>query len=600
MFLRKFGAAMRTRAGSAAAMLAMLTRLAARLPTQTRRSEESEHFQQFSTPIALGFVAAEAAALDTGRSRARTLRRDRLAGDLRRTRQGTAGAERDRRYPRRSARPPVPRHRGQPPQRRADPRPARSGDPAERRADEPAFLGLASCRGPLRRSRDPAHSSALARLADGGRLVAITGHNLAPDKPAWREGFVRLQEKGRVVFSAAIDGQAYVRHGTNIETRLTVIDRVPAEDPRASFRPRRASRPMPPNCSTGCRVWCRRARRSQRPRHLPPRRHVSAPRAASRAAEAAAAPARQAPGAAAGSRRARLRDPRLDAGRAARLTAASMKATRCKRSTFRARSRIRPGWCSRRRWPRSPLPAPRYRPHLPPACSRPGCCPTPSSKASSMPARPMRVISPVRGLSTRPSMSSRPRPTMPRTPCVSGAAGFSATAPAPARAARSPASSSTTGSRAAAARVWVSKSDKLIEDAQRDWSAIGGYRSDIMPLSRFRQGAPIRLDEGILFTTYATLRTQAQGRQAEPRPADHRLARTRLRRRHRLRRGPRHGQRRRRQVRARRKETVAAGPRRAAPAARAARRARALRLGDRRHDRAEPRLCRAPRPLGRR
>src|ERR1700741_5439733 len=63
MFLRKFGAAMRTRAGSAAAMLEMLTRLAARLPTQTRRSEESEHFQQFSTPIALGFVAAEAAAL---------------------------------------------------------------------------------------------------------------------------------------------------------------------------------------------------------------------------------------------------------------------------------------------------------------------------------------------------------------------------------------------------------------------------------------------------------------------------------------------------------------------------------------------------------
>src|SRR5215472_17731720 len=61
MFLRKFGAAMRTRAGSPAAMLDMLTRLAARLPTQTRRSEESEHFQQFSTPITLGYVAAEAA-----------------------------------------------------------------------------------------------------------------------------------------------------------------------------------------------------------------------------------------------------------------------------------------------------------------------------------------------------------------------------------------------------------------------------------------------------------------------------------------------------------------------------------------------------------
>ncbi len=41
MFLRKFGAAMRTRAGAAAAMLDMLIRLPQRLASQTRRSEES-------------------------------------------------------------------------------------------------------------------------------------------------------------------------------------------------------------------------------------------------------------------------------------------------------------------------------------------------------------------------------------------------------------------------------------------------------------------------------------------------------------------------------------------------------------------------------
>jgi hypothetical protein len=63
LFLRKFGTAMRARAGSAAAMLDMLARLAARLPSQTRRSEESERLQQFSTPVTLGFVAAQAAAL---------------------------------------------------------------------------------------------------------------------------------------------------------------------------------------------------------------------------------------------------------------------------------------------------------------------------------------------------------------------------------------------------------------------------------------------------------------------------------------------------------------------------------------------------------
>jgi hypothetical protein len=57
------GGAMRSRAGSAAAMIEMLTRLAGRLPSQTRRSEESEQLQQFSTPIALGFAAAESAML---------------------------------------------------------------------------------------------------------------------------------------------------------------------------------------------------------------------------------------------------------------------------------------------------------------------------------------------------------------------------------------------------------------------------------------------------------------------------------------------------------------------------------------------------------
>src|SRR6202021_4009382 len=49
--------------------------------------------------------------------------------------------------------------------------------------------------------------------------------------------------------------------------------------------------------------------------------------------------------------------------------------------------------------------------------------------------------------------------------------------------------------------VWISKSDKLIEDAQRDWSAIGMERLVGTPLSRFRQGAPVRLAEGALFTT---------------------------------------------------------------------------------------------------
>ena len=33
----------------------------------------------------------------------------------------------------------------------------------------------------------------------------------------------------------------------------------------------------------------------------------------------------------------------------------------------------------------------------------------------------------------------------------------------------------------------------------------------VTPLSRFRQGTPIGLEQGILFTTYATLRSEAHG-----------------------------------------------------------------------------------------
>ena len=36
-----------------------------------------------------------------------------------------------------------------------------------------------------------------------------------------------------MMFSAAIDGAVFARHGTTIATRLTVIDRIPADDPTA-------------------------------------------------------------------------------------------------------------------------------------------------------------------------------------------------------------------------------------------------------------------------------------------------------------------------------------------------------------------------------
>ena len=97
------------------------------------------------------------------------------------------------------------------------------------------------------------------------------------------------------------------------------------------------------------------------------------------------------------------------------------------------------------------------------------------------------------------------------------------------------------------------------------------------------------------------------GKGVAPRP-DRRLARGLARRgrpprlsgRHRLRRGARDGQRGRVEGQPRRGETVPAGPRRTAASERAAGRAHRLCVGDRRHHRPRPRLCRQARALGRR
>jgi predicted RNA methylase len=231
LFLRKFGPALRARATSPAALLPMLAKIAGLLPTYTRRSEESQALQQFSTPITLGLAASTASAItpadlvlepSAGTGLLAILAE--LAGgslvlnELAETRAGLLS--------------------------HLFPDSAVSRFDAAQIDDHldagivpsvvlmnPPFSALAHVD---RRMADAAlrHiASALARLAEGGRLVAITGASCAPDNPAWTDAFVRLQERGRVVFSAAIDGTVYAKHGTTIETRLTVIDKRPADDP---------------------------------------------------------------------------------------------------------------------------------------------------------------------------------------------------------------------------------------------------------------------------------------------------------------------------------------------------------------------------------
>ena len=66
LFLRKYGKALFRKARSPAAALPQLVKIASLLPTHTRRSEESQVLQQFSTPIPLGLAALCSAAITPG------------------------------------------------------------------------------------------------------------------------------------------------------------------------------------------------------------------------------------------------------------------------------------------------------------------------------------------------------------------------------------------------------------------------------------------------------------------------------------------------------------------------------------------------------
>jgi hypothetical protein len=55
--------------------------------------------------------------------------------------------------------------------------------------------------------------------------------------------------------------------------------------------------------------------------------------------------------------------------------------------------------------------------------------------------------------------------------------------------------------------IWISKNAPLLEDAQRDWTAIGGLPSDILDLARWKIGEEITAPKGILFVPYGTLRS---------------------------------------------------------------------------------------------
>src|SRR6266853_1652027 len=511
LFVRKFGPSMRERAASPSRFLAMLTKLAALVPSHTRRSEESQALQQFSTPIGLGFVAGTAAAITpadvvlepSAGTGLLAIHAELAGGSLVLNEIADTRADLlDRLFPAVS----VTRHDAAHIHDHLD-----SAIRPSVVLMNPPFSVAAHVDGRVADAALRHISSALARLADGGRLVAITGASLSSDNPAWRDGFVRLQDRGRVVFSAAVDGRVYARHGTTTETRLTVIDRVPADDP-ATFPaslgmagdtatlldlvtrlvPPRAALAMPP---TTARATTAVTRKTLRPGLVPNARSqcISAAKNIEPAGVELTYETVDWKPAQSG----RITDALYEeyALQSIRVPGSQAHPTRLVQSA--AMASVAP-------------PKPAYRPDLPSNLVSDGLLSDAQLESVSYAGEAHSGY--LAGSWTVDDTFD----------VVSAAADDAENA---VRFRRGWFLGDGTGAgkgrqvagilldnwlKGRRRALWVSKSDKLIEDAQRDWSALGLERLLITPLARFRQGTPIRLDQGLLFTTYATLRSDAR------------------------------------------------------------------------------------------
>ncbi|OWJ77353.1 MULTISPECIES: strawberry notch family protein [Paracoccaceae] len=507
LFLRKYGNVLFRKAASKSAILPQLGKISGLLPTHTRRSEEAQTFQQFSTPILLGFAAVTAAAItpadrvlepSAGTGLLAILAEiaggTLLVNELAEMRAGLLSSL----FPALS----VTRFDAAQIDDHLDPCLVPTVV-----LMNPPFSVMANVEGRMRDAAFRHVASALARLAPGGRLVTITGASFAPDNPAWTASWTRLQERGRVTFSAAIDGSVYAKQGTTVPTRLTVIDKLPAED--AAVFP--AAPGVAPDVATLI-AWLA----DLLPTRLPvdpgltvPVARPTAPRTVrgyvNRAARSAPAAPLAEPEAVPVAYETVDWEPAEGGGlsdaiyeeyglQTIRIDGAQAHPTQLVQSASMAS--IAP-------------PKPSYRPTLPNDIL---------GKLSEAQLETVIYAGEAHGGflaggwtidDTLDNLAAAPEDAEGAIRFRQGFMIGDGTGVGKGRESAAIILDNWMQGRRKA--IWISKSDKLLEDAQRDWSALGMERLLVTPLSRFPQGKPITLNEGILFLTYATLRSDDRG-----------------------------------------------------------------------------------------
>ena len=502
IFQQKYLAAMRDGAGAPRNVLPMLRSLADLIPTHTRRSEDSQAFQQFSTPLELAFITAEAAAITetdkvlepsagTGMlavhahalqaklvlNELATTRADMLAALFPNAHLSRFNAENIDDYLPRALRPSLV-------------------------LMNPPFSAKANVAS-KHQGIDALHvHAALKRLAPGGRLVAITGRGCVPANPAYQHIFGKIGDLGQILFSASLDGRFFAKHGTAIETRITVIEKDSAL----------AAPPTYHNDITDPALLLDLIQNCLPPRSVPNIPALSEP-AASPIALLSTTKPRPAPHVPA----AKTPEPQniVELDYHERADAAEIRATSDTiYEPYRLDSIAIPG---AKPHPSKLMqsaamasvkpPVPTYRPHLPAKLIEDGILSDAQLETIILAGEAHSHY-----LSGKWLLGDNPH-TLQSAKDDDAAAityrkGFfigDGTGCGKGREAAGIILDNWLKGRRRA--LWISKNDALLEDAQRDWSDLGQEKLQIVLQCKFSPGKPIVLDEGILFTTYATLRS---------------------------------------------------------------------------------------------